>query len=170
RKSHFMGRWMRHSGWYPDYRQPQFFNRRRMRYRNDVVHEGFTLSGRLGYLREHVLQYPWPTIEAGMAKLQRYSTLMAHRYAGAQKQATMGRLLGHPVGTFLKTYLLQQGFRDGRHGFILAAMYSYYTFLKYAKLWELQHQQAATVPVATAATHERPAVVGSELCLEKGRS
>src|SRR6185312_11084977 len=81
RKSHFMGRWMRHSGWYPDYRQPQFFNRNRMRYRNDLVHEGFQLHGRLGYLREHMLQYPWPSIEAGTAKLQRYSTLMSRRYA-----------------------------------------------------------------------------------------
>src|ERR1035441_9512739 len=45
RKSHFMGRWMRHSGWYPDYRQPQFFNRQKMRYADDLVHESYELQG-----------------------------------------------------------------------------------------------------------------------------
>jgi glycosyltransferase involved in cell wall biosynthesis len=170
RKSHFMGRWMRHSGWYPDYRQPQFFNRRQMRYRNDLVHESFDLHGRLGYLREHVLQYPWPNIEAGTAKLQRYSTLMARRYAETNKQATLIRMLGRPAGMFLKTYFLQQGFRDGRHGFILSVLYAYYTFLKYAKLWELQQQQAAAIPVATTVDREDAKVVSAELCLEKGRS
>lgn len=171
RKSHFMGRWMRHSGWYPDYRQPQFFNRRKMRYRNDLVHEGFDLKGRAGYLREHVLQYPWPTIEAGTAKLQRYSSLMARRYGETQRQSSFSRILTRPIAMFLKTYLLQQGFRDGRHGFILSGMYSYYTFLKYAKLWELQQQRkVVAVPVAATVEREPAKVVAAELCLEKGRS
>jgi len=138
RKSHFLGRWMRYSGWYPDYRQPQFFNRTKMRYRDDLVHEGYDLQGRLGYLREHALQYPWPTLEVAVAKLQRYSTLMARRYAEQNKQASAAKLIGSPVAMFLKVYVCQQGFRDGRHGLILAVLYAYYTFLKYAKLWEAQ--------------------------------
>src|SRR5438270_5070139 len=44
RKSHFLGHWMRHSGWYPDYRQPQLFNRTKMRYREELVHEGYELK------------------------------------------------------------------------------------------------------------------------------
>jgi glycosyltransferase involved in cell wall biosynthesis len=141
RKSHFMDHWMRHAGWYPDYRQPQLFNRTKMRYREDLVHEGYELKGRLGYLREHALQYPWPTVEAAAAKMQRYSTLMAQRYAEMNKRASLGRLIASPVGMFLKVFCLQQGFRDGRHGLILASMYAYYTFLKYAKLWELQRNK-----------------------------
>lgn len=138
RKSHFLGKWIRHCGWYPDYRQPQFFNRNKMRYRDELVHESYDLNGSLGYLREHALQYPWQTIEAATAKLQRYSTLMAQRYQAADKKATWPKLLFSPWAMFLKVYLVQQGFRDGRHGFILATLYGYYTFLKYAKLWELQ--------------------------------
>jgi glycosyltransferase involved in cell wall biosynthesis len=141
RKSHFLGRWMRHSGWYPDYRQPQFFNRRKMRYAADLVHEGFELQGRLGYLHEHALQFPWPTLEVAIAKLQRYSTLMAQRYAAQNRRATLSRLLFSPAGMFLKVYLLKSGWRDGRHGLILAVFYAYYTFLKYAKLWELQQRR-----------------------------
>jgi glycosyltransferase involved in cell wall biosynthesis len=142
RKSHFLDRWMRHSGWYPDYRQPLFFNRAKMRYCEDLVHESYTLQGRLGYLKEHMLQYPWPTLEIATAKLQRYSTLTAQRYLEAGRRASMGRMLFSPVAMFFKVFVARQGFRDGRHGFILAAFYAYYTFMKYAKLWELQQTQA----------------------------
>jgi len=141
RKSHFLGHWMRHCGWYPDYRQPQLFNRTKMRYKDELVHESYTLDGRLGYLREHVLQYPWDTVEIATAKLQRYSTLMARRYGDTNKRATLARLVGSPVAMFLKVFIVQQGFRDGRHGMLLASLYAYYTFLKYAKLWELQQRQ-----------------------------
>ena len=145
RKSHFLGRWMRYSGWYPDYRQPQFFNRTKMRYAEDLVHEGYELQGRLGRLKEHVLQYPWDTLETATNKLQRYSTLMAQRYAEANRRASIGKLIGSPLAMFLKVYLVQQGFRDGRHGLVLAALSSYYTFLKYAKLWELGQRSKAQV-------------------------
>jgi glycosyltransferase involved in cell wall biosynthesis len=140
RKSHFLGKWMRHSGWYPDYRQPQFFNRKKMRYAEDLVHETYKLNGRIGYLREHAMQFPWPTLEIATGKLQRYSTLMAERYHAAGKRASLAKLLGSPVGMFLKVFVVQSGWRDGRHGFILARLYAYYTFLKYAKLWERQQQ------------------------------
>jgi glycosyltransferase involved in cell wall biosynthesis len=144
RKSHFLGRWMRYCGWYPDYRQPQFFNRRKMHYADDLVHETYKLDGRLGYLREHALQFPWDTIEIAAGKLQRYSTLMAERYAASGKKAPFFKLLTSPIGMFLKVYILQSGWRDGRHGFILATLYSYYTFLKYVKLWE--YRQRKTKP------------------------
>ena len=144
RKSHFLGHWVRHSGWYPDYRQPQLFDRTKLRYNDELVHESYTLNGRLGYLREHVLQYPWDTMEIATAKLQRYSTLMAQRYADMNKRATLSRLIGSPVAMFLKMFVVQQGFRDGRYGLILASLYAYYTFLKYAKLWELQQKRART--------------------------
>lgn len=132
RKSHFMGRWIRHSGWYPDYRQPQFFNHGKMRYREDLVYEGFDLEGRLGYLRGHALQYPWPIVAAGKAKLQRYSTLMASCYAEMNTRVSAGKLISRPISIFFKVYLYQQGFRDRYHGLILAVLNGYYTFLKYA--------------------------------------
>ena len=141
RKSHFLGHWIRHCGWYPDYRQPQLFDRTKMRYNDELVHESYTLNGRLGCLREHVLQYPWDTLEIATAKLQRYSTLMAQRYADMNMRASLGKLIGSPLAMFLNVFVVQQGFRDGRHGLILASLYAYYTFLKYAKLWDLQQRQ-----------------------------
>jgi glycosyltransferase involved in cell wall biosynthesis len=142
RKSHFLGRWMRHGGWYPDYRQPQFFNRNKMRYREDLVHEGYELRGSLGYLRAHAMQYPWSTLDQACGKLHRYSTLMAQRYDAMNRKATLAKTALSPLAMFVKTYIVKQGFRDGRHGFVLAGLYAYYTFLKYVKLWELQKDRS----------------------------
>lgn len=138
RKNYFMGRWIRHCGWYPDYRQPQFFNRKNMRYRDDLVHEWYEVTGRLGRLHEHVVQYPWPSVDRAMAKLQRYSTLMAERQAQEHRRASWSKLALSPAAMFFKMYLLRQGFRDGIPGLLVSGLYAHYTFLKYAKLWERQ--------------------------------
>lgn len=80
RRNFFLGRWIRHCGWYPDYRQPQFFHRARMRYRDsDLVHEGFELQGRTGYLRSHVVQTPFRDIRQFLSKMDRYSELRARQ-------------------------------------------------------------------------------------------
>lgn len=142
RKNYFFGRWIKGCGWYPDYRQPQFFDRTKMQYRDDLVHEGYNLNGRLGHLKEHAIQFPWPNLKVALAKMERYSTLMAERYAQEKRRESFGRLIGSPIGMFLKMYLLKKGFRDGREGLVLSCIYSYYTFLKYAKLWELRHPAA----------------------------
>ena len=155
RKSHFLGKWIRHCGWYPDYRQPQFFNRTKLRYRDEIVHESYDLNGRLGYLKEHALQYPWDSIEIAVSKMQRYSTLMAQRYQAAGKRANVGKMLGSPLAMFMRVYLVQQGFRDGVHGLILSGIYGYYTFMKYAKLWELQHAKAAIKEQSNAVLEKR---------------
>jgi hypothetical protein len=61
---------------------------------------------------------------------------MAQRYAEAGQRASVGKMVFSPAAMFLKVYVAQQGFRDGRYGLVLATLYAYYTFLKYAKLWE----------------------------------
>lgn len=61
---------------------------------------------------------------------------MAERYAQQGKRASPAKMLFAPALMFFRLFFIQQGFRDGRHGFVLATLYAYYTFLKYAKLWE----------------------------------
>ena len=125
-----------HCGWYPDYRQPQFFNKHRLRYRDDLVHEGFDVLGRADYLSGHVLQYPFRDLSEYLRKMSRYSTLMAEQMHQRGQKFHAHQLVTHPVFTFIKMYGLRQGFRDGMPGLILSLLYAYYTFVKYAKLWE----------------------------------
>lgn len=143
RRNYFLGRWIRHCGWYPDYRQPQLFRRARMRYREDLVHEWFELDGRVGYLKEHVLQYPFRDIDHYLAKMDRYSDLMATRMVQEGRRFRTHQLLTHPCFTFAKMYLRQAGFLDGMPGLILSGLYAYYTFIKYAKFWELVRNRGA---------------------------
>jgi glycosyltransferase involved in cell wall biosynthesis len=137
RKNFFLGRWIRHGGWYPDYRQPQLFRKGRMRYGDDLVHEGFTVNGPCGCLREHVLQYPFRDLDHYLQKMDRYSHLMAHRMRKRGRRFHAHQLLAHPAFTFLKMYVARAGCLDGMPGLILAGLYAYYTFVKYATLWEL---------------------------------
>ena len=138
RLNYFLGRRIRHSGWYPDYRQPQLFRKGRMRYREEVVHEGFELDGRIGYLHAHVLQYPFRDLDHYLVKMDRYSDLMAGRMRSQGRRFHTHQLLSHPLFTFVKMFVLRAWFLDGMPGLILAGLYAYYTFIKYAKLWELR--------------------------------
>ncbi|HIA14896.1 MAG TPA: glycosyltransferase family 2 protein [Nitrospirales bacterium] len=140
RKSHFLGQWIRYGGWYPDYRQPQFFHRLRMRYREDMVHESFEFmngaEGKLEYLQGHVFQYPFRTISHYLGKMHRYSTLRAEAMYREGRRFRTHQLVTHPLFTFFKMYIVRQGFRDGMAGLVLAGLYASYVFTKYAKLWE----------------------------------
>ena len=59
RSNNFLGQWIKHCGWYPDYRQPQFFHKAHFRYNEDLVHESFTVDGSVGYFSHPVKQYPF---------------------------------------------------------------------------------------------------------------
>jgi glycosyltransferase involved in cell wall biosynthesis len=137
RKSHFLGRWVRHCGWYPDYRQPQFFNKHKFKYREQMVHEGFDLDGKIGYLKGHALQYPFLNLEQFLKKMDRYSTLRAEEMAKAGRKFHALQLVTHPLAMFWRMYVQKLGFLDGKVGLILSLLYGfYYTMIKYVKLWE----------------------------------
>ncbi len=137
RKNFFGGRWIRHCGWYPDYRQPQLFRKGRLRYRQELVHESFDCDGPVGYLTQPALQYPFRNIDHYIAKQDRYSDLMARRMAEQGRRFAPHQIVTHPFGAFFKMYIQRVGFLDGMPGLILSGLYGYYTFMKYAKLWEL---------------------------------
>jgi glycosyltransferase involved in cell wall biosynthesis len=81
RRNFLLGRWIRHSGWFPDYRQPQLFRRGKLRYTADAVHESYVLDGTLGTLTEPIAQVPFKDLAQIVHKMQRYSTLGVERLA-----------------------------------------------------------------------------------------
>ena len=139
RRNYFLGRRIRHCGWYPDYRQPQFFHKGHMRYREDLVHEGFELDGTVGYLKAEVEQIPFRTIDQFLGKMDRYSALRAEAMNREGRVFRHHQLVSHPLFTFLKMYVGRLGVLDGKPGLILSILYAYYTFVKYAKLWEIEN-------------------------------
>ncbi|MCA3161825.1 MAG: glycosyltransferase family 2 protein [Burkholderiales bacterium] len=136
RRNYFMGRWIKGSGWYPNFRQPQLFNRQAMRYSPDPVHERFILSPGVttGVLKHAIWQLPFRNFEEVMRKANRYSSLGAEKLQG--KNVTMSSALGHAAWAFIKHYIFKRGFLDGWAGFVIALGNFEGTFYRYAKRLE----------------------------------
>ncbi|HEV8307453.1 MAG TPA: glycosyltransferase family 2 protein [Methylomirabilota bacterium] len=137
RKNVFLGRWIRHGTWFPDY-QLRLFRRGAGVFRAVSVHESVEVtSGRLGHLRTPLLHVSYRDIADFVQRSNRYSTLAAQDLARAGTRVSWWELLLRPVGRFCSMYVLHRGFLDGREGFVLALLYSYYVFLRTAKAWAL---------------------------------
>ena len=153
RKSYMMGRWIRGSGWYPNYRQPQLFRKGAMRYTLEPVHEGYeNLSGKaLGVLKNAVWQFPFRNLEEVIDKMNRYSTLGVPKLAG--KRVSMASAFGHGLWSFIKHYVFKRGFVDGWAGFVIAFGNFEGTFYRYAKRYE--ETQDWQPPASKAIRRER---------------
>jgi glycosyltransferase involved in cell wall biosynthesis len=150
RRNFFMGRWIRHSGFYPDYRQPQLFRKGALEYLPDPVHEGFVLrtSKSVGYLRNAIWQVPFKDFDEIQRKASRYSSLGAMKMADEGKRSGMLKAFFHGLWAFIHHYFLKLGFLDGWAGFVIAFGNLEGTFYKYAKLHE--RKAAWTIPEASS--------------------
>lgn len=142
RKNFFMGKWIQHSGFYPNYRQPQLFKKGSLKYKPDPVHEGFEiLSGRKpGYLKSAIWQFPFKDFDEILEKAGKYSSLGAARLQSEGHTSGMFRALGHGLWSFGQHYFLKLGMLDGWAGFIIALGNFEGTFYKYAKLHQLNSE------------------------------
>ncbi len=154
RRNYMMGRWIRGSGWYPNFRQPQLFRNGSMRYTLDPVHESCEiLGGRpVGTLRHAIWQMPFRNLEEIIRKMNRYSSLGAAKLP--HRRVSMARALGHGLWSFLKHYIFKLGFIDGWAGFVIAFGNFEGTFYRYAKRYEAA--QNWTPPVSEPLTRETP--------------
>ncbi|MBV9555958.1 MAG: glycosyltransferase family 2 protein [Pseudolabrys sp.] len=154
RRSYMMGRWIKGSGWYPNFRQPQFFRKSAMRYTLEPVHEGYeALDNRpVGQLKNAVWQYPFRNFEEVIQKMNRYSTLGAPKLA--HKRVSMASAFGHGLWSFIKHYIFKRGFLDGWAGFVIAFGNFEGTFYRYAKRYE--ETQGWKAPPAETIMRDRP--------------
>lgn len=139
RVTFFMERWIRHGDWYPDY-QLRLFDRRHGRWEGGRVHESVHLRDNPGFLKGEIHHYTYRSLSAYLKRLEQYSTLAAWDYQQKGKVSTAAKLMGDPLATFIKAYLLKRGFLDGIPGLMAAVMGATSVFFKYAKLYELQRK------------------------------
>jgi glycosyltransferase involved in cell wall biosynthesis len=132
RLAFYLGRWIRHSGWYPD-RKLRLYDRRKAEFTGDFVHESVRVNGSTGELRSDLLHFTCGSLSEHLRTLDRYTTLAANEVAARGKPVPLGKLAFDPAWTFVRTYILQRGFLDGPQGLAIAWMAALYTFLKYAK-------------------------------------
>lgn len=138
RKNYFLGKWIRHSDWYPDYRQPQLFRRGAFVYSSDLVHESFSMNPgkRLGKISSAIIQIPFFDLGEMIGKMNRYSTLGAEKLASGGRRASILSGLMHGAWAFFRHFVLKKGFLDGGPGFVIALYNFESSFYKYAKLYD----------------------------------
>ncbi len=146
RRNFFLGRWIRHGGYYPDPKL-RLLRRGAALFEERAVHETIQFRGAPGHLRGDLLHHAYPTLDAYIEHMNAYSAL------GAQQAIQKGKISRgflpflwnvyvNPVATFQYNYFLRAGFLDGREGLLLHLYHSVYVSWKYAKAWEIARKLA----------------------------
>jgi glycosyltransferase involved in cell wall biosynthesis len=132
RLAQYLGRWILHSGWYPD-RKVRLFDRRKASWEGDYVHESVRVQGPVGHLESNLLHFTCNSLAEHLRTMDRYTTLAAEQLVDQKVDIHWRRIVFDPLWTFFRTYFLKQGFRDGLEGLCIAYMAAFYNFVKYAK-------------------------------------
>ncbi len=140
RRNRFLGRWLAHGEGYPDW-NVRLFDRRRARWSDDAVHEHVITDGPVARLQGDLLHASAESLDAYVAKQNRYTTLQAQAMHARGESASALRLVGSPIARFLRFYLVKLGFLDGVAGFVHIAIGCFASFVKYAKLRALTSGQ-----------------------------
>ena len=136
RKTFFLGRWIEHTTWYPDW-QMRLFRRSAGQWEGGRVHESFRVKGPTGRLSEDLHHYTYASLTEYLQQLERFTNLAAADYFDSGVRAGPVKLLLYPPLEFLRNYVLRRGFQDGVPGLAVSVLSAVSTFFKYLKLWEL---------------------------------
>ncbi len=137
RRPYYLGRWILHSGWYPDHKL-RLFNRRKGGWQGAYVHESVVVKGQVEDLPGHILHYTCDSLEDHRQRIEFYTDLAAREMLDRGEYVHFAHRLFVPLWVFVHTYLLRWGVLDGIPGFWIAWMAARYVRRKYAKLAELR--------------------------------
>ena len=137
RVTRYLDRWIRTTDWYPD-PQLRLYDRRVARWNSRRVHESVSVDGQVGRLRAEIEHRAYRDVSHHLATIDRYTTLAADQMLAEGRRTGWLDLVAHPPLALLRNYVARRGILDGRPGLIVSVLNSYYVFLKFAKLWELQ--------------------------------
>jgi glycosyltransferase involved in cell wall biosynthesis len=140
RRTQYLGRWIKHSGWYPDY-QMRLYRKSASYWDGVSPHETARVNGRIETLPGEFLHYTKRNLSEHHHVLDEYTTLAAEFHAKKNRRVRAIDLFLLPVAAFVRTYIFKQGFRDGVPGLIIAMFTAYSVFLKFAKVWEKSNVQ-----------------------------
>lgn len=136
RLTFFLGKPIRHCGWYPAY-SFRLVRKASVSFGDRLVHEKITVEGQTADLKTDLLHYSYESMEDAVRKTMLYSQAAARQKFAEGRRFRLVDLLFRPGLMFLKKYFVQQGFRDGMRGFIICALMQCGIFLRYAALWQM---------------------------------
>ncbi|MGH1363830.1 MAG: glycosyltransferase family 2 protein [Calditrichia bacterium] len=141
RKVYYLGKWINHSGWYPDYKV-RLFDRRKASWGGTNPHDRIEINSATEFLSGDLYHYSYENVSAHIQTINNFTTISAEELQKKGKRATLSKLLLNPFFKFIKSFLIKKGFLDGTVGLTIALSGSFYVFLKYLKLWEMQNAKA----------------------------
>ena len=142
RENFFLGKHMRHGGWDRDY-VIRLFNKERGRHREKSVHPGIEVDGKTGSLDGPLYHYTYDSFDEYFEKFHRYTKWAANDLKAGGRRASWVNLAARPWMRFLKMYVMDRGFLDGKHGLVLSLLAAFSVFTKYARLWEVDAKGAS---------------------------
>ena len=145
RRNFYYGQWVKGAGCYPDY-QLRLFRRGIGHLDDHEPHNKFVFEGRAEYLGTSLDHYTERTIDDHFRKFRNFTSLAAKQRWKTKQSVHWVDLTVRPLATFYTYYVMRNGFRDGMHGFLVSAFASMYTFVKYAKVWELAQDGSRRLP------------------------
>lgn len=138
RKTYYQGKWIKHSGWYPD-RKLRLFRKSKSKWEGRV-HEGLHLDGTTGRIKGDIIHFTYRNLDDHLQRINRYSGLQAQDIAQSKKLLYLRALLLPPV-TFIRFYIWKLGILDGFPGLVIALVSSWGTALKYLKAIEIKRNR-----------------------------
>jgi len=140
RLSNYCGRFMRHSGWWPDY-IIRLFLREQGRFSDDLVHERLIVNGPTGTFSNPIIHNAFKNLEEVIQTINNYSTAGARMMHEKKREAGLLTALSHGFWSFVHTYIIRAGFLDGREGFMLAVSNAEGTYYRYLKLMLMKEKK-----------------------------
>lgn len=135
RHSHYLGRWINHGGWYPDFKL-RLFRKNKVYVGGENPHDKCFVHGRTARLKGEMIHYPYRNISRQLRTIDTYSDIVSERLFKKKSAFLLVKMFFKPPVKFLETYIYKLGFLDELPGFVISVLSSYYIFIKYAKLWE----------------------------------
>ena len=136
RKVFYLGKWIRHSGWYPD-RKIRLFQKDKARWEGEYVHEKLVLEGSVRKLNGSIHHFTYRNISEHLDRINTFSGLGAQKLYAQKKKCRWYHLVFLPFSKFIKSFFLQAGFLDGYAGFVISVLHGHAIFMRYAKLKEI---------------------------------
>jgi len=133
RLTEYLGRWIHHSGWYPD-RKVRLYDRRSARFEGNFVHESIQAQGAPGRFEGDLLHRPFRSLEEHYQRIDRYTELAARASEARGRRFSRLRVCLAPPASFLRTYLFRAGFLDGWRGLRIAYMGARYVYLREVRI------------------------------------
>jgi len=136
RQVFYLGKWIHHSGWYPD-RKIRLFRKEEAHWEGEYIHEKLVIQGKIEKLKGHIHHFTYRTIADHLDRINKFSKLGAQKLYTQKKKTRWYHLVFLPFFRFIKSFFFRLGFLDGFAGLVISVLNGYAVFIRYAKLREI---------------------------------